>query len=110
MYLVRLLFCLFAEDTGIFNPNQFCLFIEKRTFPDGSDLAPQLAFLFQTLNTEKRLANLDESLADFPYVNGGLFAETLPIAAFSADMRKALLNCGALDWSKISPAIFGAMF
>ena len=110
VYLVRLLFCLFAEDTGIFKPNQFCGFIERGTSADGHDLAPQLALLFQTLNTDRRLANLDESLADFPYVNGGLFAETLPIAAFSPEMRRAILDCGSLDWSKISPAIFGAMF
>ena len=112
VYLVRLLFCLFAEDTGIFDPDRFSRFIAQRTSIDGSDLAQQLAAVFQTLNTppERRLANLDESLAKFPYVNGGLFAETLPIAAFSADMRKALLDCAALDWSKISPAIFGAMF
>ena len=64
------------------------------------------------LNTppERRLATRDESVAAFPYVNGGLFAEALPIAAFSAEMRTAILKCAALDWSKISPAIFGAMF
>ena len=112
MYLVRLLFCLFAEDTGIFKPNQFCDFIEQRTSADGSDLAAKLAELFQVLNTppENRLVTRDESLAAFPYVNGGLFAEFLPIAAFSPEMRRAILNCGELDWSKISPAIFGAMF
>jgi hypothetical protein len=112
VYLVRLLFCLFAEDTGIFKPNQFCDFIEQRTSADGSDLAAKLAELFQVLNTppENRLATRDESLAAFPYVNGGLFAEFLPIAAFSPEMRRAILNCGELDWSKISPAIFGAMF
>ena len=110
VYLVRLLFCLFAEDTGIFKPNQFTAFIKSRTAADGSDLAPQLALLFDTLNREQRLANLDETVAAFPYVNGGLFAENLPFAAFSAEMRQALLDCAALDWSKISPAIFGAMF
>ena len=112
VYLVRLLFCLFAEDTGIFKPEQFSRCIEERTEPDGSDLAPKLAELFQVLNTpqEKRLTLRDESIAAFPYVNGGLFAEALPIAAFSAEMRAALLKCGELDWSKISPAIFGAMF
>ena len=112
VYLVRLLFCLFAEDTGIFKPNQFCEFIEQRTSVDGSDLAAKLAELFQVLNTapENRLAARDESLAAFPYVNGGLFAEFLPIAAFSPEMRRAILDCGELDWSKISPAIFGAMF
>ena len=111
-YLVRLLFCLFAEDTSIFGPNQFTIFVERHTAADGSDLASKLAELFQTLNTppERRLTTLDESVAAFPYVNGGLFAEFLPIPAFSAEMRRALLDCGSLDWSKISPAIFGAMF
>ena len=110
VYLVRLLFCLFAEDTGIFRPGQFSDFIAQRTASDGHDLAPLLALLFDTLNRESRLANLDESVASFPYVNGGLFAEPLPMAAFSPEMRRALLDCGSLDWAKISPAIFGAMF
>ena len=112
VYLVRLLFCLFAEDTDIFEPDQFMRYVEERTAADGSDLAAKLAELFQVLNTppERRLATRDESVAAFPYVNGGLFAEALPIAAFSAEMRTAILKCAALDWSKISPAIFGAMF
>ena len=112
VYLVRLLFCLFAEDTGIFKPNQFSLFVERKTAVDGNDLAARLAELFDTLNTPpgRRLSILDETVAAFPYVNGGLFAEMLPVAAFSAEMRRALLDCGVLDWSKISPAIFGAMF
>ena len=110
VYLVRLLFCLFAEDTGIFKPSQFTLFVKQKTKADGSDLAPQLALLFDTLNRQTRLANLDETVDAFPYVNGGLFAEPLPMAAFSAEMRTALLDCATLDWSKISPAIFGAMF
>lgn len=112
VYLVRLLFCLFAEDTSIFRPNQFSNFIQEKTAPDGSDLAMHIAELFQVLNTppEKRLSIRDESVAAFPYVNGNLFGETLAIPAFSASMRTALLDCGTLDWSKISPAIFGAMF
>jgi hypothetical protein len=110
VYLVRLLFCLFAEDTGIFKPAQFTQFISQKTSDNGSDLAPQLALLFDTLNRETRLSNLDETVAAFPYVNGGLFAENLPMAAFSSEMRKALLDCATLDWSKISPAIFGSMF
>ena len=112
VYLVRLLFCLFAEDTGIFKPDQFSHCVCERTAADGSDLAAKLAELFQVLNTpkEKRLTSRDETIAKFPYVNGGLFAESLPMAAFSAEMRKALLDCATLDWSKISPAIFGAMF
>lgn len=112
VYLVRILFCLFAEDTTIFNKQQFQDFIEQRTSEDGSDLAAKLQELFQVLNTptEKRFKNLDEQLADFPYVNGKLFEETLPTASFDSKMRQALLECCYTDWSKISPAIFGSMF
>jgi hypothetical protein len=112
VYLVRLLFCLFAEDTGIFERTQFQDLVDTYTKSDGSDLALQLAQLFQTLNTapEKRLKNLDETLAAFPYVNGKLFEENLPLASFDTKMRETLLSCCALDWSKISPAIFGSMF
>ena len=111
--LVRLLFCLFAEDTGIFQPaSAFRAWIEERTAPDGSDLGAQLALLFQVLNTpeDHRAKTLDEQIAVFPYVNGKLFAEVLPIASFNLTMREALLDCCALDWSAISPAIFGALF
>ncbi len=112
VYLVRLLFCLFAEDTTIFNKQQFEDFIKQRTNEDGSDLAAKLQELFQVLNTakENRFTNLDEQLADFPYVNGKLFDEILPTASFDAKMRQSLLECCYLDWSKISPAIFGSMF
>jgi len=112
VYLVRILFCLFAEDTTIFEKRQFQEFIEQRTGEDGSDLAGRLQELFQVLNTprESRFSNLDEQLAEFPYVNGRLFEETLPTASFDAKMRQALLECCYLDWSRISPAIFGSMF
>lgn len=112
VYLVRLLFCLFAEDTSIFERRQFQDLIEQRTSEDGADLAGWLCGLFQVLNTprEKRLKKLDEQLAAFPYVDGALFAELLPHAAFDACMRQLLLDCCALDWSRISPAIFGSLF
>jgi hypothetical protein len=112
VYLVRVLFLLFAEDTTIFNKQQFQEYIEQRTSEDGSDLAAKLQELFQVLNTpkENRYKNLDEQLADFPYVNGKLFEENLPTASFDSKMRQALLNCCYMDWSKISPAIFGSMF
>lgn len=112
VYLVRILFCLFAEDTTIFNKQQFQEYIEQRTNIDGSDLAAKLQELFQVLNTpkENRFKNLDEQLADFPYVNGKLFEEILPTASFDSKMRQALLDCSYIDWSKISPAIFGSMF
>lgn len=111
-FLVRVLFCLFAEDTGIFERESFHLFIENRTKEDGSDLGTMLARFFEVLNTppEKRQKNLDETLATFPYVNGDLFSEHLGFADFNRDMRNALLACTRKDWSRISPAIFGSLF
>jgi hypothetical protein len=111
--LVRLLFCLFADDTGIFQPaHAMRHFVEDRTSDDGSDLGPRLAQLFQVLNTpeDKRSRTLDEQLAAFPYVNGKLFEEALPMADFSRAMREAFLDACSLDWSAISPAIFGSLF
>ena len=112
VYLVRLLFCLFAEDTTIFESDTFKFYIEQRTHEDGSDLAARISELFYVLNTppEKRLKNIDEQLNAFPYVNGKLFEETLPPAAFDSAMRNTLLECCTLNWGKISPAIFGSMF
>ncbi|MEY2691845.1 MAG: hypothetical protein RIT03_235 [Bacteroidota bacterium] len=112
IYLVRLLFCLFAEDTNIFIKQQFQDFIEERTGEDGSDLAAKIQEIFQVLNTplDKRFKNLDEQLNAFPYVGGKLFGEILPTAHFDSKMRQTLLECCYLDWSKISPAIFGSMF
>ncbi|HEY3488587.1 MAG TPA: type IIL restriction-modification enzyme MmeI [Candidatus Deferrimicrobiaceae bacterium] len=112
IFLVRILFCLFAEDTSIFWPRQFADWLAARTAPDGSDAGSQLAMLFETLNTpdEKRQSSLDASLAEFRYVNGRLFEERLPMAAFDRPMRETLLDCAALDWSRISPAIFGSLF
>lgn len=111
-YLVRLLFCLFADDTTIFEKNAFHDYLDNKTSKDGSDLAAHLAQLFYVLNTpkENRLKNLDEDLAAFPYVNGKLFEETLPPASFDSGMRQILLNCCQLNWGMISPAIFGSLF
>lgn len=111
-FLVRVLFCLFAEDTGIFEREAFHLFLENKTSPDGADLGAQLSRLFEILNTptEKRQTHLDETLAAFPYVNGDLFSEQLGFADFNRDMRNALLACTRMDWSRISPAIFGSLF
>ena len=113
VFLVRLLFCLFADDTGIFQPAQAMRqLVEERTSEDGSDLGARLAQLFQVLNTpeHKRSTVLDEQLAAFPYVNGSLFAEPLPLADFNRAMRETFLDACALDWSAISPAIFGSLF
>lgn len=113
LLLVRLLFCLFADDTGIFDQrNQFKEFLEQKTAEDGSDLGQNLHFLFQILNTSpaRRQTNLSEVLAAFAYVNGRLFEETLPAPSFDREMRDTLLDACALDWSRISPAIFGSLF
>ncbi|HAO10586.1 MAG TPA: SAM-dependent methyltransferase [Planktothrix sp. UBA8407] len=112
VYLVRLLFCMFADDTGIFNQGIFWEYIDLHTKEDGSDLAMHIASIFDVLNTsdEKRLKILDENLTQFPYVNGKLFEEPLQLAAFDKPMREMLLKACAFDWGKISPAIFGSMF
>lgn len=110
--LVRLLFCLFADDTGIFPKDSFAFFLKHRTHEDGSDLGGKLALLFQTLNkpTDKRSTNLDELLATLPYVNGKLFAEVIELADFDRAMREQLLECCGFNWAEISPAIFGSLF
>lgn len=110
--LVRVMFCLFAEDTGIFPMESFLRLIEDRTEEDGSDLGGWLVHLFQVLNTppHKRQSNLDEDLALFPYVNGNLFAEAINIPSFDSRMRNALLKCSYFNWSKVSPALFGSLF
>ncbi len=112
IYLVRLLFCLFADDTGIFEKGILNEYLELKTSKDGSDLAAHIGQLFQILNTpeDKRFKNLDEALTAFPYVNGKLFEEQLPMAHFDSEMREILMECCLLDWGKISPAIFGSLF
>ena len=112
LYLVRLLFCLFADDTSIFEPDAFQDYILRKTKEDGSDIGIHIAQLFQVLNTpyEQRMATLDEDLATLPYVNGKLFEEILPFASWNSRMRQSLLAASALNWAAISPAIFGSMF
>ncbi|MCY4188163.1 MAG: hypothetical protein OXD30_06735, partial [Bryobacterales bacterium] len=113
LFLVRTVFCLFADDTGIFEPRDLFLhFIEERTSADGTDLGPWLLRLFQVLNTppQRRQKALDEDLSRFPHVNGDLFSESILIPDFDATMRESLLEAGRFDWSAISPAIFGALF
>jgi hypothetical protein len=112
-FLVRLVFCLFADVTGIFAPRDiFQDFVRDRTREDGTDTGPLLAQLFDVLNTrdEKRLTTLDDDLKQFPYVNGDLFAERLALPAFDANMRTLLLDACAFSWEAVSPAIFGALF
>jgi len=112
LFLVRVLFCLFADDTSIFEKDTFRFYLEEHTREDGSDLGPRLIHFFQLLNTppERRQRNLDETLAAFPYVNGSLFADRLPIPDFNVQMRASLISAGYFNWGQISPAIFGSLF
>ena len=112
-FLVRLLFCLFADDTGIFEPRGiFETLIKDRTAEDGSDLGQWISHLFDILNIpeEKRSKTLDEDLSAFPYINGELFAGRLPIPSFDSEMREVLIEACEFSWDAISPAIFGSLF
>ena len=110
--LVRIVFCLFADDAGIFEKDIFIAMLEEKTKEDGSDTGLYLIQLFQLLNTspEKRQNTLDSDLKAFPYINGGLFTQTISIPTFTQKMRDTLKECCYFDWSQISPAIFGSLF
>ena len=112
-YLLRLVFCLFADDTGIFAPRDaFVDLIEHRTRGDGTDLGRCIAEVFQVLNTpdDRRSKALDPDLAGFPYIDGELIKERLLVQSFDSAMRERLLEACRFDWSRISPAVFGALF
>ena len=111
VFLTRLLFCYFAEDTNIFPEGIFTHSIESHTKPDASNLDNYLERLFEILNTEesKRPKNTPAYLNKFPYVNGGLFKDSYPIPPFTAKARKILIEVGKLQWSEINPDIFGSM-
>lgn len=110
VFLVRTLFALYADDSGMWERDSFTDFVENRTSEDGSDLGAQLTLLFQVMNQPKRASTLDETLQRFPYVNGGVFEEPLSIPSFNRTMRRKLLEACAFNWSAISPAIFGSLF
>lgn len=112
-FLVRIVFCLFSDDTGIFEPRGiFEDLIENRTAVDGSDLGGWITQLFQTLDRPeaKRAKTLDDDLSEFPYINGDLFKDKLDLPSFDSEMRQRLLDTCRFDWSEISPAIFGSLF
>src|SRR3989344_3215486 len=110
--LTRFVFCLFADDTAIFNRDTFKNYLEDVTKVDGSDIGGHLSTIFQILDTpvENRQTTLDEDLVGLPYVNGGLFRGYLPLLFGTAAIRDTLLKATAFDWSAVSPAIFGSMF
>lgn len=111
-FLTRLTYCMFADNTGIFESNSFCGYIADRTSIDGTDVGSKLRELFEILDTktEKRQNNLDAELKKFPYVNGELFKGTITSPAFDASLRKQLLNICKFDWQYVSPDIFGSLF
>lgn len=111
-YLVRLVFCLFAEDADIFEKNIFQDYISRFSAEDGTNTGPIIDTIFGVLNTpeDHRQKAMNSALRVFPYVNGGLFAERLPTAYFDREMKDTLLNCASLNWKEISPAIFGSLF
>lgn len=112
-YLVRIVFCLFAEDSGLFpKTNQFSLYIRDQSSEDGGDTGSIIDSIFNVLDIPEadRQKNMADRLKAFPYVNGGLFRERLPIAYFNREMKDLILECAKLNWKSISPAIFGSMF
>ena len=111
-WLTRILFCLFADDTEVWDRNAFKHYVFLRTRQDGSDLGSALDYLFQILNTpdDGRANTLDEDLASFTYINGDLFEARLSMPTCDEAIRSALLEACKFDWSAISPAIFGSMF
>lgn len=112
VFLVRLMFVLFADDTGVWERGLFTDFLKNRTSEDGADLGPLVQRLFSVLDTHetRRPSTLDATLAQFPYVNGGLFYERLEVPDFDASLRSAVIECSEFDWSAVSPAIFGSLF
>lgn len=111
-FLIRLLFCFFADDTLIFDKDQFIDYLIKFTREDGADLGGTLNRLFSVLNTpsERRPNGMPSELKAFPYVNGKLFEENLSEFYFNAELRDLLMACAQRDWSQISPEIFGNLF
>jgi len=111
VFFTRLLFCFFAEDTGIFTETQFTNAVGSHTQADGSDVHEFLAVLFTALDTEDP-ADKPNHLASFPYVNGRLFTLTagLDVPTFTKAARDRLIELGTLNWSEINPDIFGSMF
>ena len=111
LFLTRLIFCFFADDTGIFGQrNLLDGLLKNEAKADGSNLNEVFTTLFDTLNTEQRSSRLPESYAAFAYINGDLFSQSIRIPYFDENLYNLVVQCNNLDWSEISPAIFGSMF
>lgn len=111
VFLIRTLFCLYADDSGLWERDLFTRYLEERTSEDGHDLGAQLSFLFQELNRpEDRRLSSDELVKAFPYVNGAVFGDPVNIPSFDRSARETVLEAAHFNWSSISPAIFGSLF
>ena len=112
LLLVRILFCLFADDTGIWDKDRLLIDLQERTQPDGADLGAFLTQLFQTLDTPQgeRQTGLPDHLRQYPHINGKLFEERIDGASFNNALRDVLIDASAFNWGEVSPAIFGALF
>jgi len=108
IFMSRLLFCYFAEDTGIFEKDLFTNAVNNTTRQDGTDLQEFLDGAFRTMDLDFRIG-VNSRLAQFPYVNGGLFSKKIQIPRMNARIRRLILECGNLNWAKINPDIFGSM-
>ena len=110
VFLTRLLFCFFAEDTNIFEKSQFTHSLINHTQENGNDLNAHFERLFQVMNTpDNNRGNIPEFLNSFPYVNGGLFRNQYNIPELSRKSRALIIESGELNWSAINPDIFGSM-
>lgn len=109
IFIARLLFCFFAEDTGIFEDNLFTGSVVRYTKEDGSDLADYLGAAFNVMDMRLRNEDTLKIISQFPYVNGGLFAKHIQIPKMGFRSRKIIIECGELDWKNINPDIFGSM-
>jgi len=112
VFLVRLLFCFFAEDTGIFEHAQFSKYVLEHSEPNGADMGQTIGMIFEILDTpeDQRMTTIPQDLKSLPYVNGGVFSEHIPQVSCDSDMRLAFWKCSQLDWRDISPSIFGSIF
>lgn len=108
IFMTRLLFCFFAEDTGIFEENLFTASISRYTQEDGSDLSEYLSACFNIMDKDLRVG-VPSVITQFPYVNGGLFHKQISIPKMGYRARKLILECGGLNWKDINPDIFGSM-
>ena len=109
IFISRLLFCFFAEDTGIFEENLFTSSIQRYTKEDGSDLSDYLDESFNVMDISLRRSDIPGIVKQFPYVNGGLFSKHIQIPKMGAKARRIIIECGELDWKDINPDIFGSM-